>query len=67
MGRECRKKKQNAFFELFYRADTVRNSKTGGMGLGLYISREIIHLHGGEIQVITEKKKGTTMRILLRI
>lgn len=52
-------------FDIFYRADAARNSKKGGMGLGLYISREIIHLHGGEINVVSEKQKGTLMRILL--
>lgn len=52
-------------FEIFYRADAARNSKRGGMGLGMYISREIIHLHGGEISVISERGKGTIIRILL--
>ncbi len=37
------------FFERFYRADKSRNSNDGGSGLGLAISKNIIELHGGEI------------------
>lgn len=37
-------------FEKFYRADESRNSATGGAGLGLAISKDIITLHGGTIK-----------------
>ncbi len=36
-------------FEKFYRMDDARSSITGGAGLGLAISKEIIELHGGII------------------
>ena len=35
-------------FEAFYRADTSRNRNTGGTGLGLYIVRKIMELHGAK-------------------
>lgn len=38
-------------FEKFFRADNSRSSETGGAGLGLAIAREIVELHGGQIQV----------------
>jgi two-component system osmolarity sensor histidine kinase EnvZ len=38
-------------FKPFYRADTSRNSTTGGVGLGLPIVRDIIHAHGGEVHL----------------
>lgn len=38
-------------FEAFYRVDQSRNRQTGGTGLGLYIAKTILDLHGAEIQI----------------
>lgn len=38
-------------FEAFYRADPSRNRQTGGTGLGLYIVKTILDLHGAGIQI----------------
>lgn len=49
--------KLNQFFEPFYRVDTSRNSNTGGAGLGLPISKEIIEASGGTIKVSSSDNK----------
>ena len=36
-------------FERFFRADTQRNSKDGGAGIGLAISKQIVLMHSGTI------------------
>lgn len=51
-------------FDKFYRVERSRNVKTGGSGLGLNIAQEIVHLHGGRIQV-TSGASGTCFTIAL--
>jgi two-component system osmolarity sensor histidine kinase EnvZ len=43
---------QEEVFKPFTRLDASRNSKTGGVGLGLSIARDIAHSHGGEIFLV---------------
>jgi len=40
-------------------------TKPGGSGLGLYVLKEVVKAHGGEVKVETEEGKGTTFRIFL--
>lgn len=49
-GRTIPPEKLSRIFEQFFRLDSSRSSATGGAGLGLAISKEIIELHGGGIQ-----------------
>lgn len=51
-------------FEKFNRLDKARASKTGGVGLGLAIAKEIIVLHGGEITVASDDK---TVSFVIRL
>lgn len=51
-------------FERFYRAPEHRD-KVHGTGLGLYICREIVRVHSGEISVESQPGKGTTFYISL--
>lgn len=43
--------------EPYYRPDASRNSETGGVGLGLSITRDIALLHGGEL-VLENRARG---------
>ncbi len=54
-------------FKRFYRVDKTRSRETGGSGLGLSISKNVIKKHGGNISVISELNKGTTFKISLPI
>ncbi|MDD4519948.1 MAG: ATP-binding protein [Alphaproteobacteria bacterium] len=59
------KKERKNVFKAFYRLDKSRNSKTGGVGLGLSISRDIILSHGGEIYLEDSPFGGLRVRVLL--
>lgn len=50
-------------FERFYRVDKARSRSTGGNGLGLAITYEIIKAHNGEIKVYSQINEGTTFAI----
>jgi signal transduction histidine kinase len=52
-------------FERFYRVDKSRNQKTGGMGIGLSISKAIINAHGGELLVESQLGVGSTFKIII--
>ena len=40
-----------------------RGDETRGFGLGLAICRQIVHLHGGNLNISSEEKKGTTVQV----
>lgn len=53
-------------FDRFYRADSSRNSATGGSGIGLSIVKKIIEDHGGKIWATSKESTGTIMYFVLR-
>ena len=48
-------------FERFYRADTSGNIP--GTGLGMCVVKEIVELHGGEVEVASTQGFGTTVTV----
>ena len=60
------KENLDKLFDRFYRVQNT-SMKFKGMGLGLYISREIIKKHQGKLWVNSELGKGTTIKFSLPI
>ena len=52
-------------FDRLFRSERMRNSTVHGNGLGLYFSRQIIRLHGGEIELSSVPGEGTTVTVEL--
>lgn len=57
--------KRQDVFKAFHRLETSRNKATGGIGLGLTITRDIILSHGGEINLSTSPLGGLRVTISL--
>jgi signal transduction histidine kinase len=54
-------------FQRFYRAPNVDERQISGMGIGLYVVREIISLHDGTIEVESVEGQGSTFTVRLPV
>lgn len=52
-------------FERFYRGHGVGSSSIAGAGLGLALTKEIVNLHGGRIEVDSQVGQGSTFKVFL--
>ncbi|SEQ50496.1 signal transduction histidine kinase [Amphritea atlantica] len=52
-------------FEPYFRGESSRNRYTGGSGLGLGIARNIVHAHGGELEL--HNREGGGLEVLIRL
>jgi PAS domain S-box-containing protein len=52
-------------FERFHRGRQVSSTNYGGLGLGLYITKQIVERHGGKIWVESREGNGTTFSFSL--
>lgn len=54
-------------FERFYQAPGRLHKGRAGLGLGLYISRELVRRHGGELWVTSPEGHGATFHVRLPV
>lgn len=54
-----------ALFRPFYRLDASRERKTGGVGLGLAITKQAVTLHGGTVEAVNAPDGGLEITITL--
>lgn len=57
--------RHDEFFDRFYRADSSRNSSTGGHGIGLSIAKAVAEAHGGKIACRSEDGKTVVFTLVL--
>lgn len=58
---------QERIFDRYYRVKDTNSRYISGFGIGLYLSKEIIELHDGTIQVKSSKNEGTTFSVIIPI
>lgn len=59
------KGKHDELFERFYRADSSRNSETGGHGIGLSVVKAIANAHKGKAICYSNDENSITFKITL--
>ena len=62
-GKGISESNQAAIFRRFYREEEVHEQQ--GVGIGLYLTREIVTRQGGYIKVVSEPGKGSEFSIML--
>ena len=61
------KNQQKRVFSKFFRGSNITKTETEGIGLGLFIIKNIIEAHGGKIWFKSKENKGTTFYFTLPI
>jgi len=61
------KAEQEKVFSKFFRAKNAVSFQTSGSGLGLYVAKNIVEKHGGEISLESEEGAGTTVAFSLPV
>ena len=61
------KESLSRLFERFYRAPNAHGSKTKGIGLGLYLVAELLHMHGGTIRAESSGVYGEGSRFIFTL
>ncbi len=62
-GKGIPESRQAAIFRRFYREEEVHSQP--GVGIGLYLAREIVTRQGGYIKVVSEVGRGSTFSVFL--
>jgi PAS domain S-box-containing protein len=57
----------SSLFSRFFRAGNVATKNIGGVGIGLFVVREIVQLHGGHIDVDSIENAGSTFTVSLPV
>ncbi|KPI37579.1 Virulence sensor protein BvgS [Cyphellophora attinorum] len=65
-GRGLDEEEKKQLFQRFSQANPRTHISYGGSGLGLFISRELVELQGGEIGVASEAGKGSTFAFYIK-
>ncbi|MEM6995037.1 MAG: ATP-binding protein [Myxococcota bacterium] len=66
-GRGVQPPDRSAIFEPFMRLDSARDRDRGGVGLGLYLCRQIASAHGGTIDVEDRQDGASGARFVLTL
>ncbi len=64
-GRGIPKQEINRIVEAFYMVDKSRSRKEGGAGIGLSLCRQIVELHDGVMEIVSNPGEGTVIRLIL--
>ena len=64
-GKGISESNQAAIFRRFYREEEVHDQQ--GVGIGLYLAREIVSRQGGYIKVVSEPEHGSEFSIMLPV
>ena len=64
-GRGISESSQAAVFRRFYREEAVHDEP--GVGIGLYLAREIVTRQGGYVKVVSQEDRGSTFSVFLPV
>lgn len=58
---------QEQLFQPFSQADATTATRFGGTGLGLYISRSLARLMGGDLTVVSQEQQGSRFTLVVKV